>query len=748
MLFIEQHPLHFMFFATFHKSFPHYQQPNAKDCGATCLKIISEYYGKKYSFKRLREYSCISREGASLMGLSDAAERIGFETLGLCPSVEVLKKDVKLPCILFWDQGHYVVCYKIKRTFRETLYYISDPASMKRTYNEDEFKKHWYSTRRNNEDRGIVLSLVPNSRFYSQDDDTNSIGKWGITHYFSYLSPHKASVVQMIVCMILFMLTGIIIPFLTQSLVDIGIKGGNINYVLLILLAQLIITITNIIIGLINNWVSIHTNTRVDLSLVSDFWKKILKLPVGFFDKKVTGDIMERIGDYGRIKNFLLSHFINLCFAVVNFLVYTCILAIYNIKILVIFLIGSLLYVGWTSLFLKSWKKLDYENFEISAKNNNKVLQMLQGVVDIKLNNEERMKRWEWEKIQAQLFRLSLRRLKLGQLQDTISVLISNITNIVISVIVATEVIEGHMTLGMMMAISYLTGQIGGPINFFINFRVILQDTRISLERLNEIIESEDDDTGLDSKTTEIPEHQDINFEHVDFSYDGSERTKVLHDVSLTIPEKRVTAIVGNSGSGKTTIIKLMQGLYRPNRGNILIGNTPLSEINPHVLRSKIGSVMQDGYIFSDTIARNIATGTSDIDRNRLYDAAKIANIDEFVNKLALGYNMKIGMEGIGVSQGQRQRILIARAIYKSPEIMIFDEATNALDSCNENIIMSNLQKYFKGRTVVIAAHRLSTIRKADQIIVMKDGKVSEVGTHEELMAKSGEYYKLIENQL
>lgn len=456
-----------MYFTSHFKSFPHYQQPNAKDCGATCLIIISEYYGKKYSFKRLREYSCISREGASLMGLSDAAERIGFETLGLCPSIEVLKKDVKLPCVLFWNQGHYVVCYKIKRGFRDTRYYISDPASMKLSYSESEFKKHWYSTRRNNEDRGIVLTLDPNNRFYNLDDDSKSVGKWGISHYFSYLYPHKSSMSQMVICMILFMLTGLIIPFLTQSLVDVGIKGGNVNYVLLILLAQFVITITNMAIGLINSWVSIHTNTRVDLSLVSDFWEKILKLPVNFFDKKVTGDILERIGDYGRIKSFLLSHSINLAFAVVNFLIYTTILAIYNIKILVIFLLGSLLYVVWTSLFLNSWKKLDYENFKISAKNNNKVLQMLQGVVDIKLNNEEKMKRWEWEKIQAKMFRLSLKSLKLGQIQDTVSVLISNVTNIVISVIVATEVIEGNMTLGMMMAISYLTGQIGGPINFF-----------------------------------------------------------------------------------------------------------------------------------------------------------------------------------------------------------------------------------------------------------------------------------------
>lgn len=737
-----------MFHTTKFKSFPHQQQPNAKDCGATCLKIISEYYGKKYSLKRLREYSCISREGASLMCLSDAAERIGFTTLGLCPSLELLRKNIKLPCILFWKQGHYVVCYKIKRTLRGTRYYISDPASMKHSYNETEFKKYWYSTRRNNEDRGIALSIVPTSKFYELEDDSDSREEWGFCHYFSYLSPHKMSILMTVVCMALLMLTGIILPFLTQALVDVGIKGGNMSYVVLILLAQLIISLTNMIISMINSWVTIHTNTRVDITLGSDFWRKILKLPVSFFDKKVTGDIMERIEDYERIKNFLLSHSINFGFAIANFIIYTCILAIYNVKILIFFLLGNLLQITWSSLFLKSWKKLNYENFEVAAKNNNRVLQMLQGIVDIKLNNEERQKRWEWEKIQANLFRLSMRKYKLGQLQDNVSSIITSFTNITISVIIAKSVIEGEMTLGMMMAIAYLTGQIGGPINFFIGFLLTMQDTRISLERLKEITESEDDDTGINNKAIEMPEQHDIYFNHVDFSYDGSERTKILFDVSLKIPEKKVTAIVGNSGSGKTTIIKLMQGLYTPTKGEIMIGNMPLNNINPHALRDKVGSVMQDSYIFSDTIARNIATGTYEINKQRLYEAAKIANIEEFINNQPLGYNLKIGMEGVGVSQGQRQRILIARAVYKSPEIMIFDEATNALDSCNENIIMTNLQKYFMGRTVVIAAHRLSTIRKADQIIVMKDGRVSEIGTHEELLANYGEYYKLVENQL
>ena len=732
----------------FHNTFPHHQQVNTKDCGATCLQIISEYYGRKISLKKLREYSHISREGASLMGLSDAAEKVGFRTVGLCPTVEMLKSDIQLPCILFWDQNHYVVCYKIKKKFCHTYYYISDPASMKMQYEEATFKKFWLSTRRNNEDRGILLALTPTERFYERDDDTAYNGSFGLHSFIKYISPHRASLFQMITCMVLFMLTGLIIPFLTQSLVDVGIRGGSISFVILILLSQLIITITNMCIGFVNSWVSIQTNTRVHLSLVSDFWTKLLKLPVSFFDTKVTGDIMERIGDYGRIKNFLLDNSINFCFAIINFVIYTCILSFYNTKVLIIFICGNIIYVLWTALFLKSWKRLDYDKFEASSKNNNKVLQMLQGVVDIKLNNEERLKRWEWEKVQAKLFRLSIRGLKLGQIQGNVSTLITNITNIIISAIVAREVINGNMTLGMMMSITYLTAQIGGPINFFVDFVHILQDTRISLERLNEIREMNDDDTEISEKHIELPDNREICFEHVDFSYDGSERTNVLHNVSFVIPQKKVTAIVGNSGSGKTTIMKLIQGLYNPNRGNVKIGDIPIKTINPHLYRSKIGSVMQDGYIFSDTIARNIATGSMEIDKRKLYHAAQMANIDEFINKQPLGYNMKIGLEGVGLSQGQRQRILIARAIYKSPEILLFDEATNALDSSNEKTIMTNLQHYFEGRTVVIAAHRLSTIRHANQIIVMKDGRVVEVGTHEELMKKSGDYYGLIKNQL
>lgn len=728
--------------------FPHRQQLNVKDCGATCLQLIAEFYGKKYSLQTLREYSCISREGSSLMGLSDAAERIGFHTLGLCLGYDKLFKDVKLPCILFWNNNHYVICYKIKQRRNGHEFYISDPASMKYICNESDFKKHWINTIRNNEERGIVLSLVPGATFYECEDEGTLGRSHDITRYMRYLTPHKSGVIQNIICLIIYMILGLATPFLTQSVVDVGIKGSNLDFVVLILIAQLILALTSMGIGLVNSWVSIHMTTRINISLIADFWSKLLKLPAKFYDIKVTGDIMQRFGDYSRIQDFLLHSTIKIAFSAVNFVIYTVILAYYNYRILTIFFAGQFLYVLWTLCFLKQWKKLDYQNFEISAKNKNKTLQMLQGVLDIKLSNEERQKRWEWEKIQAKLFRVYFKSMKLRQLQNIIGSLITNITYILLSYIVAKNVIDGEMTLGMMMAITYITGQIGGPVNDFVGFIQSLQYTKISLERLNEINDSVDDDTNIQTKRTDMPDNQSLHFNHVSFSYDGSPRRYVLKDVSFDIPEKKVTAIVGSSGCGKTTIMKLLQGLYAPTEGVVSVDSTPIVQMNPHLWRKHIGAVMQDGYIFSETIARNIATGDLEIDKERLRYAAKIANIIDFIDKNPLGYNMKIGMEGTGISQGQRQRVLIARATYKNPDIFLFDEATNALDSKNEKEIMKNLSECFEGKTVVIAAHRLSTIRNADQIIVMRDGTIAEVGNHESLMKNKGAYYELVESQL
>ena len=548
--------------------------------------------------------------------------------------------------------------------------------------------------------------------------------------------------------MIVGSLLQLIFPFLTQAMVDWGIGEKNLSLITLILIAQLTLFLAQLSVGYIRSWILLHINSRVDISLISDFLIKLMNMPLHFFDTKRTGDIMQRIGDHGRIKGFLMGNSMSILFSLANFIIFAGILAYYNIKILTIFLIGNTFYVLWILYFMKYRRELDIKRFNQASNEQNKIIQLIQGMQDIKLNNCEKQKRWEWERVQVNLFKISVRGLTIGQIQQAGTVFFTQTTHILISFIAARAVVEGQMTLGMMMSLTYIIGQVSAPIGDFIGFAQALQDAKISLERLNEIHAQEDEEQDIANKTSSLPKDKNICIDHLRFSYDGSERNYALDDVSLVIPEHKVTAIVGESGSGKTTLIKLMQGFYQPNSGSIKIGNLNLNTINPHLWRSKTGSVMQESFIFSDSIANNIALNTDDVDTERLYHAAIMANADEFISALPLGYNTKIGMEGSGVSQGQRQRLLIARAIYKNPEYIFFDEATNSLDATNERTIMDNLHEFYKGKTVVIAAHRLSTVKDADQIVVMKHGQIVEIGTHEELVEKRGDYYTLVKNQL
>ena len=723
------------------KIFLHYHQLESADCGPSCLRMIAKYYGRNYSVQYLREQAFITREGVSMLGISDAAERIGFRTMGVKVTLEQLRTEVPLPCVLHWNQNHFVVLYKVKNG----KYYIADPATKKLVYEESELARCWCSTVVEGKDTGAALLFEPGPDFYDREEEDTRTGK-GLSFFFRYLTPYRRELFQLVLGMLTASILQLILPFLTQSMVDTGIRDGNLSFITLILVAQLVIFVAKLSVDFIRSWILLHVNTRINIALISDFLAKLMRLPLHFFDTKMVGDIMQRIGDHNRIETFMTGSSISTLFSFVNFIVFGFVLAYYDLTILVLFLVGNGLYVAWILAFMKYRRELDIKRFAQAAGEQSNLFQLVTGMQEIKLNNCETEKRWEWERIQVKLFKISIKGLALQQYQQLGSVFFNQTTNILISFLAARAVVSGEMTLGMMMSLTYIVGQLTAPIEQFIGFARSFQDAKISLERLGEIHQKEDEEQTLALKTNRLPEERTLRVEDVCFSYDGADRDYVLEHVSLAIPQHKVTAVVGASGSGKTTLVKLLLGFYEPNKGAIRVGNVLLKDMNPHVWRAHTGCVMQDGFIFSDTIARNIAVGAESIDRERLLHAVTVANIREFIDSLPLGYNTRIGMEGNGVSQGQR--ILIARAVYKDPEFIFLDEATNALDTNNEKEIMEHLHRFYRGRTVVVVAHRLSTVRDADNIVVLDKGRVAEEGTHEELTAKRGIYYKLVKNQL
>jgi ATP-binding cassette subfamily B protein len=721
--------------------FPHFTQPDEMDCGPTCLRIVAKYYGKNFSLPYLRQLSFTTREGSSLLGLSNAAEKIGFKTIGSKIKFEILANEVSLPCIVHWQQSHFIVVYKINKD----KVYVSDPGHSLLVYNKQEFIFGWKEG--NNE--GIVLLLDPTPLFYKEKYENNGLEQTpNFSFIFQYLFKYKKFLIQLIIGLFAGSILQLIVPFLTQSIVDIGIQNHDLNFIYLILSAQLMLFAGRTSIELIRGWILMHISSRINISLVSDFFIKLMKLPISFFDSKMTGDIMQRIADHQRIESFLTSTSLNSLFSFFNLIIFGAILSYYNFTLFIIFFIGSLLYLGWILFFLKRRAAIDYKRFSQMSQNQGKVLELVNGMQEIKLHNAERQKRWSWELIQVRLFKINLKGLALGQTQQVGSSLINELKNILITIYSAKLVIEGQITFGTMLSISYITGQLNSPIQQLVGFIQSLQDARISIDRLSEIHNKADEDSIDLDKINEFSDNTGFTFQNVSFHYSGVQSEFVLKDLILNIPINKITAIVGASGSGKTTLLKMLLKFYSPVIGEIKIGQNDLNNISSSIWREKCGVVMQEGYIFSDTIANNIAIGVDNIDKKRLKYAVNVANVMEFIESLPLNYNTKIGQEGVGLSSGQKQRILIARAVYKNPDYLFFDEATNALDAYNEKIIMNNLNEFFKGKTVVIIAHRLSTVINADQIVVLEKGKIIEVGNHKDLVLERGEYFKLVKNQL
>jgi len=719
----------------------YYKQLDQMDCGPTCIRIIAKFYGKAFSLQHLRSLSGINREGVSLLGISEAAEKIGFRTRGMKMSLTALSQ-ITLPCILHWNQNHFVVLHKIKGR----KFFIADPSKGEVVYDDTEFISHWRTDLAKEQREGIILTLDPGPQFFQYDEETSA--ELSMQYLFGYLFRYKQLIIQLFIGLAVGSLLQLILPFLTQSIVDIGINTKNLNFIYIILIAQTMLFMGRLSVEFIRSWILLHISTRVNISILTDFIIKLMKLPMSFFDSRMTGDIMQRMNDQSRIQTFLTGPTLNIVFSVFNLVVFAIVLAHYNFVIFFIFLASTIIYSLWVVFFLKKRRSLDYKMFDISAKNQNSIVQLIAGMQEIKLTNSEVHKRWEWERIQASLFKFNVQSLKLGQIQQGGTFFINEGKNILITFIVAKAVVEGQMTLGAMMAVQYIVGQLNSPIEQMLGFIQQFQNAKISMERLNEVQQINDEEPVGKHFNNFLPSDRTIELRNVSFTYPGAGNEPIFSGINLKIPEGKTTAIVGMSGSGKTTIIKLLLRFYRHHTGDLKVGHQNLDEIGFKFWRQQCGTVMQDGFIFSDTIARNIAVGEEFPEADKLEHALQVANIKEFVDALPLGLNTKIGQEGNGISQGQKQRLLIARAVYKDPKYIFFDEATNALDAHNEKIIMENLEQFFKGKTVIVVAHRLSTVKNADNIIVLDKGKIMEQGTHSVLTKARGEYYNLVKNQL
>ncbi|MCM5527873.1 peptidase domain-containing ABC transporter [Parasegetibacter sp. NRK P23] len=723
--------------------FPFYKQANEMDCGATCLKMVAKFYGKEISIESLRNATQTTREGTSFLGLADAAEMNGIRTSGVKLSFNDLIEKAPLPAIIHWEQKHFVVV--IPASTRHKIY-VADPAQGIIKYEKNEFTSKWIGHDNHNSD-GLVLLLEPSHDFRLYGEEENTQKKIGWKFLSSHLIKHKRFFLQLFISLILISLFQVILPFLTQSIVDVGIATKDLSYVAMILFAQLFLLAGKATTEFIRGHILLFIGSRINISILSDFWIKLMNLPLSYFDTKKTGDILQRIHDHGRIQQFLTTGSLNIIFSIINLVLFSFVLLFYSSSVFAVFFIGTLAYFFWVRLFLSQRRKIDYKKFSLQSRENTSTIQLIQGMQEIRIYDSAKYRRWEWEKLQVSIFKLDFKSLSINQYQQAGAFFINQTKNIIILFLSARAVINGELTLGSMLAIEYIIGQLSGPVEQLISFVQQAQDTKLSLERLNEVhVLEPEENKGF--KHFDVQTSKDICLRKFTFTYPGAGNTPVLSDIDLIIPEKKTTAIVGMSGSGKTTLLKILLKFYTDYSGEIKVANTDFNAVSPAQWRASCSCVLQDGFIFNDTIANNIAMQPIQMDEQKVMDACRIANILDFVESLPLGLKTKIGAEGVGLSQGQKQRILIARAIYKNPDFLFFDEATNALDAKNEKMIMENLQSFFQNRTVLVVAHRLSTVKNADYIVVLHQGRLVEYGTHTDLSLRKGYYYNLVKNQL
>lgn len=721
--------------------FPFYRQLDYRDCGPTCLRMIAKFHGKTFSREFLRDKAGITRIGVNMAGIADAAEAIEMRTLGMRISLESLINEAPTPFIVPWRQKHFVVVYKTYKT----KIYVADPAQGLLEYSHQNFLEAWTNT---SDKTGFVLLLEPNTNFYTQEEDKTKTK--GFSFLIPYLLPYKRIIYQLFLGLIVGIIIQFLLPFLMQSVVDIGVNNRDIPFIYLILIAQLVLFVTQTLVNIFREWLMLHINGRFHIKMVSDFLYKMLKLPVNFFDTRNTGEHLQRVTDLSRIQAFISSSSFNMIYSIVLFVVFGFVLAFYSFKIFLVFIIGAILYVGWTFFFLKKRAELDFRRFDEMSQSQTSLVQIINGVREIKVNNSQRKNRWKWEQVQISLFKTSMSGLKLAQYQSIGSNFINELKNIIITFLSATAVVKGEITLGMMLSIQYIVGQLNSPLGNFISFVQLWQDAKISLERLWQVHSIDDEDEFIQNKTKELPKNKTIYIKNLSFKYGSKSSPTVLKNLSFEIPEGKTIAIVGASGSGKTTLIKLLLKFYEPTEGSIYIGQTKLKDINNDFWRMNCGAVLQETFIFNDSIAGNISESEQNeiIDKEKLRQASFISNIQEFVDRLPNKYNTELGTSGIRLSGGQEQRLMIARAVYKNPTFVFFDEATSSLDANNEKVIMENLNNFISGKTSVIVAHRLSTVKNADNIIVLENGEIVEQGTHAALTAMKGKYYELVKNQL